>query len=400
MREKQKILIVHNYYQYSGGEDTVVANEKRLLEENGHKVLLYTRHNKELKSMNLLKKTFLPFVTIFNPRSYLDIKKIIRKEKIDIVHVHNTLGLISPSVYYAALKMNVPVIQTIHNFRLICPGATFYREGHICEDCVNKGLHCAVINKCYRNSRIQTMVCVVNTLLHRHTGIMKKINYIVLTKFNYSKLMQSGIICPSHIFIKPNFSFDNKYVKIPVEFEHFYLFVGRIEEIKGIKVLIQAFSKLKNKNLIVVGDGPLFAKTSEYLVKHKIENIKMFGKLEHEKTMFLIKKAQAVILPSQVYEGFPMTLVEAFSVSTPMIVSDIGNLGYLIKNGDNGIKFTYNSVNSLINAVDEFEQSDINRLKKNSYITYLNNYSPNANYTILKSIYDSISRFNHGSYTE
>ena len=205
---KQKILMVHNYYQIPGGEDTVVANEKRLLEEHGHEVVLYTRHNNELKNMSKLQKLGLPFTTIFNPRTYRDIKRIIKEEKIEIVHVHNTLNLISSAVYYAAVKCGVPVVQTIHNFRLLCPGATFYRDGHICEDCVSKGLKCAVKHKCYRNSRAQTLICVISTWIHRHTGILGKINYIALTEFNKEKLLQLKYIKSERVFVKPNFTFE------------------------------------------------------------------------------------------------------------------------------------------------------------------------------------------------
>ena len=151
--KKQNILIVHNYYQVPGGEDTVVANEKKMLEKHGHKVVLYSRNNVELKQMSKSQKIWLAITTVFNPRTYREIKKLIRQENIEIVHVHNTLNLISPAVYYAARSMKVPVIQTIHNFRLLCPGATFYRDGHICEDCVEHGLKCAVKHSCYRKSK-------------------------------------------------------------------------------------------------------------------------------------------------------------------------------------------------------------------------------------------------------
>ena len=212
--KKQNILIVHNYYQIPGGEDTVVANEKKMLKEHGHKVVMYSRNNSELKRMLKLQKLMLPFTTVFNPRTYREVKRLIREEHIDIVHVHNTLNLISPSVYYAAIVMKVPVVQTIHNFRLLCPGATFYRDGHICEDCVKKGLGCAVKYSCYRRSKIQTLACVISTKVHRITGIYGKINYICLTEFNKEKLLQLNrpgkkqIIDPQKVYIKPNFTFD------------------------------------------------------------------------------------------------------------------------------------------------------------------------------------------------
>lgn len=207
--KKYRILQVHNYYQVPGGEDTVVANEKKLLEDHGHTVIQYTRNNSELKNFSKARKLLLPFTTIFNLKTYKDIKRIIKEEHIDIVHVHNTLNLISPAVYYAALKCNVPVVQTIHNFRLLCLGATFYRDGHICEDCVEHGLHCAIKHGCYRGSKAQTLVCVVNTLIHRLTGVYGKINYICLTEFNKEKLLQLKQIKPERVFIKPNFTFDS-----------------------------------------------------------------------------------------------------------------------------------------------------------------------------------------------
>lgn len=214
MVKKCRVLIVHNYYQLTGGEDVVVANEKKLLEAHGHNVILYTRSNKELKKMSKLKKLFLPFVLIYNPKTARDIKKIIKEKNINIVHVHNTLALISPAVYYTAIAQRVPVVQTIHNFRMLCPGATFYRDGHICEDCIRKGLRCAVLHNCYRNSRIQTLTCVISSKIHRVTGIYGKINYICLTEFNREKLLELNkvvgreVINPNRIFVKPNFSYD------------------------------------------------------------------------------------------------------------------------------------------------------------------------------------------------
>ena len=206
-KEKAKILMVHNYYQLAGGEDTVVENEKKLLEDNGHEVILYFRHNAEIKQMNILQKFLLPINSIFNIKTYWDIKRILKEESIDIVHVHNTLHLISPAVYYAAVKCDVPVVQTIHNFRFLCPNGIFYRDGHICEECVSKGLKCAVKNKCYRDSRLQTAICVISMWLHRHTGILGKINYICLTEFNKEKILQLKYIDSSKVYVKPNFSF-------------------------------------------------------------------------------------------------------------------------------------------------------------------------------------------------
>jgi len=207
--------VVHNHYQIPGGEDTVVDNEIKMLKNHGHEVIFYSRSNNELKTMSKWRKLGLPFTTIFSFKTYREIKQIIKRENIDIVHVHNTLNMISPSVYYAAFSCNVPVFQTVHNFRLLCPAATFYRDGKICEDCMTKGLKCAVSNKCYRGSKLETLACVLNLKIHRAFGTYKKVNYICLTEFNKQKLLEinSGkreIINPNKIHVKPNFIWNSE----------------------------------------------------------------------------------------------------------------------------------------------------------------------------------------------
>ncbi len=205
--KKKTVLIVHNYYQIPGGEDAVVANEKQLLESHGHKVVMYTRNNNEIRG---LRKLVAPFTTIFNLKTYYDVKSIIKKEGIDVVHVHNTLNLISPAVYYAAIDCNVPVVQTIHNYRLLCPNALLFRDGHVCEDCLEKGLRCSVSHGCYRDSRLQTLVCVIGLKLHRMTGIYRRINYIALTEFGRKMILRHSQIVPERVYLKPNFTFDYK----------------------------------------------------------------------------------------------------------------------------------------------------------------------------------------------
>ena len=260
--KKQNILIVHNYYQIPGGEDTVVKNESQMLMDHGHKVVFYTRHNSEINSMSFPRKLLLPFIAVFNFRTFFEVKRIIREGKIDIVHVHNTLSLISPAVYYAAISSHVPVVQTVHNFRLLCPGATFYRDGHICEDCVSKGLGCAIRHKCYRNSYAQTLVCAVNMWIHRAAGLYKKINYICLTEFNKEKLLSFKQIRENQIFIKPNFAYEWKSNEHNTSCAQrdFYLYYGRVEKIKGLDIIIKAFEQMPNLKLRIAGIGSDFEK--------------------------------------------------------------------------------------------------------------------------------------------
>ena len=140
--KQYRILQVHNFYQIPGGEDVVVRNEKRLLEEHGHKVYTYYRSNAELKEGGRLGKLCVPFTAIYSFKTVREVKKLIKEYQIDIVHVHNTLTMVSPSVFYAAFSCHVPIVQTLHNFRMLCPAGSFFRDNVICEECVQGGLKC------------------------------------------------------------------------------------------------------------------------------------------------------------------------------------------------------------------------------------------------------------------
>lgn len=393
---KQKVLMVHNFYQIPGGEDIVVANEKRLLEEHGHEVVLHTRHNNELKSMTWIKKIGLPFTTIFNPRTYREVKKIIKEEGIEIVHIHNTLNLVSPSAYYAAVKCGVPVVQTIHNFRFLCPGATFYRDGYICEDCVGKGLGCAVKHKCYRNSRLQTLVCVVNTWIHRHTGILGKINYICLTDFNKEKLLQLKQIKTEKVFVKPNFA-DMSTTNLESR-KRQIVYVGRLENIKGTQNLLNAWKQYGEKapKLLVCGEGSLWDWSQDFIKKNTLSNVELLGYVEHNHVLQIISQSIALILPTCVYEGFPMTIVEAYGMGTPVITTDLGNAGDLVEDGVTGYKFQHNSVASMITAIKkaekEFDEERMSTMTKTIQKIFYNKYSKEKNYQLLSEVYNDIGK--------
>lgn len=396
MKKKLKILQVHNYYQIPGGEDTVVANEKKLLEDHGHEVVQYSRNNSELKEFSKVRKLLLPFTTIFNPRTYKEIKKVINEQNIDIVHVHNTLNLVSPAVYYAALSCKVPVVQTVHNFRLLCPGATCYRDGHICEDCVENGLSCAVKHSCYRESKVQTLVCVVNTWIHRMTGIYGKLNYICLTEFNKEKLLLLKQIKPEQIYIKPNFVV-NELTTIPYENRpNQYIFAGRLEKLKGIDILFEAWKQMGDSApaLIVCGTGPMEDWCKDFIVKNKLRNIEIRGFVPNIEAKKLIANSKALILPTQCYEGFPMTIVEAYSVGTPVIGSNIGNAGSVIEEGITGAKFEYNSCYSLVDAVRRIPNYEI-KICSTTKATYVEKYSEEQNYQTLEAIYETAVKKEH-----
>ncbi len=388
--EKPSVLMVHNYYRIPGGEDTVVANERKLLEENGHRVVFYHKSNSEIEGFRLLKKLAFPFMTIFNGKTYREVKAIIKRERIDIVHVHNTLSLISPSVYYAARKCRIPVVQTIHNFRMLCPGAAFYREGKICTDCVEKGLVCAVWHACYRGSRAQTLACVIGAACHRMTGIYGKLNYICLTGFNKEMLLQHRQIKCDRVFVKPNFvSLAQRPVPWDKRREQF-VFAGRLDSLKGIEIVLGAWKMMGEAAplLVICGIGPREEWCRRYIAENKLKNIEMRGGVPNGEVLRLLGESRGMILASQWYEGFPMSLAEAYSVGTPVIGSDIGNVGDIIKKYGMGIVFKHDSSRDLAEKV---MQQDLFR----GYEGNVRNAVSDArlNYELLMEIYDKAGEF-------
>lgn len=392
--KKQKVLIVHNYYQVPGGEDTVVENEKNLLIENGHEVILYTRHNDEIKSKGMLGKLVLPLETIFSLKTYNKVKQIVKNNNIDIVHVHNTLPLVSPSVYYAARKYNIPVVQTVHNFRLVCPGATFTRDNKICEECVNKGLICAIKNKCYRNSFIQSLVSVINLGFHRIMGTYKKIDgYIALTEFNKSKL--STLVESNKIFVKPNFvDFENKDI-VSIDKRKYFLYLGRIDKLKGIDLILKAWKDIKDEELYIVGTGPFEEDAKRYVNSNNMKNVKFLGFRNKDEVKQILNKAKALIIASQWYEGFPMTILEAFSVGTPVIAGNIGNIKNIIEDRKSGLLFKYDSSEELVDRIEIIKDKQIARyLCRGANETFEKKYNKKINYNQLIEIYNAVGGIN------
>ena len=395
--EKYRILQVHNFYQIPGGEDVVVRNEKKLLEEHGHEVFEYYRSNEEIKKGGKLKKILLPFTAVFSLKTYREVTKLIREKKIDIVHVHNTLTMVSPSVFYAAFHCKVPVVQTLHNFRMLCPAGSFFRDNRICEECVEQGMKCAVKHKCYRNSTAQTIVSAMILKIHRALGTYRKVNFICLTEFNRQKILESlrgkNVIDEKHLYIKPNFTFaEGVTPDDETEKEDYFLFAGRIESLKGIDIAVKAFEQLPDEKLYVAGTGPMMNEMKEYVASHQMKNVEFLGFLQKKEMKEKFYHAKAVIMSSQCYEAFAMTIAEAYSYGVPVVAGRVGNMDGMVKEGITGVKFTYNSSDDLAEKIREFDRLNLSELKENARNFYETRLRPEDNYQKLLKIYEDISK--------
>ena len=347
-----KIVVVHNTYQQRGGEDEVVAAESAILERNGHRVVRYSRNNDEISSLSRSQQLLLVRDFIHSEKSKRELFALLQTEKPDVVHIHNTFIMISPSVYEACRDAGIPVVQTLHNYRLICPGWSLSRDGHVCEECIDDGLWQSVRHGCYRDSRLMTAAVALMLQVHRTKGTWKRSvhSYVALTNFAREKFIQGGLP-PSAIHVKPNFLESDPGERIASG--RAFLFVGRLSAEKGVHTLLDAWQQLSHSiPLVIVGDGPL-RRPLETAVRVKgLSNITFTGWLSKPDVYATVKNAAALIIPSVCYEGFPMTLVEAFACGTPVIGSNLGGVQEIVTNGRNGLHFAAGDANDLADKVE------------------------------------------------
>jgi len=397
--DKLRILIVHNAYKIPGGEDAVVSNELQLLRDAGHEVFLYKKNNAELDSYSLFQKLRLPFRAIYSRKTRREIQALIREHQIDLVHVHNTLLVISPSVYDAARSLGIPVVQTIHNYRLLCPNALFLREGQICQDCLSHGLRQSVKHACYRSSRSQTLIVSLMLAYHRRRGTYRHLSYICLTEFNKNMLLRLSLrgkpmLAASQIYVKPNFTADPG---TPVPYsgrQPYFLFASRMDASKGIFVLLRAWKLYEQKashpkELVLCSTGPDEDAAREYIRKHALSHVTMLGQLSHDEVLEKMKNALAVCLPTQWYEGFPVVIAESFACGTPVIGSNIGNVGALVKHGETGLTHAPTDADGLADIFLHWDPSSetVQAMSANARKTYEDAYTPGKNLEQLLTIY-------------
>lgn len=382
-----KVLIIHNHYQYSGGEDEVVKAEKAMLEKFGHKVILREQSNAQINDFSLLKKIlFILKDACWSKHSYQRISKLIKEEKPDIAHFHNTFFLISPSAYDACFDAQIPIIQTLHNYRFLCPIGTFYRNGRICEDCLSRGKNAAVVNKCWRNSYFSSLVLTrVSRNIEKRKILSEKIShFIALTSFSRQKFIDNGFDS-GKISVKPNF--------LDVELNssepkgEYGVFIGALRLYKGVKTLAQVWRNFNiNFPLKIIGNGPLYQELKKYSEGTKIE---LLGSKSLDETLQCIRKSLFVVVPSECYETFSRVIIEAFVCGVPVIATNHGALKDLILHGKTGLLFERGNANDLAKKIQSLiENPSLARtLGLNARKEYEEKYTVGENYKLLMDIY-------------
>lgn len=372
------ILSVHNHYRQPGGEDEVFANEARLLEQRGHSVVRYTEQNARIGSGGFSTVRD----AVWSQKSFEGLRSTA-KAGFDIAHFHNTFPLISPSAYYAMRTMEIPVVQTLHNYRLLCPAATFVRDGNVCEACPDShSLLPAIRHRCYRDSRSATAAVATMLTVHRAAGTWKRLVnvYIALSEFARDKFVAGGLPA-ERVAIKPNFlSSDPGIGKGEGSYA---LFVGRLGEEKGVRVLANAWRRLSGIPLVVAGKGPLEALEWP-------PGVTLAGHQSRQQVYALMRDARVLIFPSICYEGSPLTIIEALACGLPVIASDLGSIPEYVTHRKTGLLFQPSDNEDLIRNVRwAWEHpEELREMRAAARCEYEEKYTAERNYKILMEIYD------------
>lgn len=346
----RRILQVHTRYRQAGGEDRAVEAERVLLEEAGLDVRQVIFDNADLReSRSLGADLRLAASAIWSPGAARRVADAIRADRPDVVHVHNTFAAASPSVYGAAARLGVPVVQTLHNYRLACPAATLFRNGHPCTDCVHAWLPApAVIHACVRGSRSQSLVAAATIGVHRRIGTFadRIDRYVALTTFQRRLIVDAGLP-DARVHVIPNFLEPDPGASEGSRSG--VLFVGRLSIEKGIDSLLVAASHPAMSGLLdVAGDGPLASQVAEAATAGLLRYL---GPLAGDEVARRMRNVLALLVPSIWYEGFPMVVLEAYATGTPVIAARIGSLEEVIDDGETGLLVTPGDPEDLARAI-------------------------------------------------
>lgn len=381
-----KVLLVHTYYQQPGGEDEVFRAEAALLEEHGHEVVRFTAHNDQIRELSALQ---VAGKTLWNGSIKSRFRDVLRRERPEIVHVHNTFPLMSPSIYHAAAAEGVPVVQTLHNYRLLCPMAEFFRDGKVCEDCLGRVPWPGVLHGCYRDSWTMSAGVAGMLALHRAIGTWrdKIAAYVALTEFGRDKFVGGGLP-GERIHVKPNFITPDPG---PGRGGGGYaLFVGRLSRTKGLDTMLEAWDLLEDPPpLKIVGDGPLADLVRER--SSAADRVEWLGRKPRQDVLALMREAVMLVFPSLWYEGQPIVIIEALASGLPVVASDHGAMASMIDDGVTGLLFRPGDSRALADKVlwATDDPARLTELRAGARAGYEARYTSERNYTILERIYQA-----------
>jgi len=332
-----RVLVAHNRYRFSGGEDSVVRNEIEMLQAAGHEVATLEADNRVIEGT--MAKVAAAGSAFHSPRSRRRMDSIVREFQPDVVHVHNWFPLLSPSVITAAAERGVPVVQTLHNFRMVCAAANLFREGSICCDCLGKNLPVApVLHGCYAGSRLGSATVTAAFAWHRLAHTWKSVSiFIVLSKFQRDLLVRGGLDA-SKTVVKPNFVRRFGLDAVGTGKGGFALFAGRLVPEKGIRTVLRAWEENSHLPLLkIMGDGPLENEVRARSLR--LPHVEYLGQQPRPAVAEAMGDALALVFASEGFEAFPLVILESFAAGTPVIAANLPSLAELVDDGETGLRF-------------------------------------------------------------
>lgn len=381
-----KVLILLNAYQQPGGEDAVVRSEAAMLRAGGCEVEVVIVSNHDI--ISLKDKATAALRIGYNPARRRWMNDLLDRVRPDVVHIHNFFPLLTAAVHHAAADRGIGVIQTLHNYRLLCAGATFDRAGSVCELCLGGERRHALIHRCYRGSLPGTIaLTAMQASAHAKRGLIAKTSrFIALTHFARQKFIEGGYPADK-LVVKPNFIAASPDVPAAADgMRSGALFVGRLVAEKGVRTLIEAWRQLPDIPLTIAGDGPLRAELEASAPSH----VSFAGFVDAARVRTLMQQAQALVMPSTWYEGFPVTLVEAMAQGLPVLASKLGSLAEVVDDGRTGLHFAPNDAADLTRTARQFfsaSLADTQAMGQAAMAEAAERYSEESNFSLLMEIY-------------
>jgi glycosyltransferase involved in cell wall biosynthesis len=381
-----KVLLAHNRYIQPGGEDAAFAAECALLRRSGHQVIELVQDNRRVRALGAAATAVR---AVWSSVTRDALSRILDRERPAVAHFHNTFPLLSPSVYYACRETGTPVVQTLHNYRLVCANALLYRDGRVCEECVGKRTQWpGVLHACYRGSRLQSAGVAAMVGVHRAMGTWRsRVDlYVALSEFARRKFIEGGLPA-ERIAVKPNFVYpdpgggggEGSYA----------LYAGRLSPEKGFGTLLDAWARTRSVPLVIAGDGPLLARARAFAERRSLAHVRVAGRCSWEDVVALMKGARFLVMPSDCYESFPMVIGEAFACGLPVLTTSLGSAGELVTSGRTGLHFPAGDARGLADTAQWLwsRPAETRRMGREARAEFEARYTAERNYPLLLDIY-------------
>jgi glycosyltransferase involved in cell wall biosynthesis len=380
--------MVHNAYRHLGGEDLSTEAEVSLLRESGHEVELMIVSSKEIESASRIKKLRFAHQSLWNYQAARVVSHKVKQNRVDIVHLQNFYPIISPSVLSAARSAGAATVVHLRNYRLLCFNH-FMRDGQICEACLGKQPWRGVRHRCRNESLAQSALLFAHVAFHRFRKTWEKDVdlFITPTRFAKQKFIEAGWD-GAQIAVKPNF-LNSDPGSGKTGGRHYALFVGRLDHTKGVETLLKACCLVRDVPVRIIGDGPLAEKFRSFVAHNGLDQVTFLGELPHTSVIEAMRGARFLIMPSEWYETFGRTIMEAFACGTPVVASRLGAMQELVEDGVSGWHFEPGNPEDLAKILRRAwnNPEECSRSGGAARLQYLGRFTSDANSTCLIGLY-------------